>query len=77
MDLHKITIPPTGIHYIGNIKELTQFKKDCKKTYVTNGPITIIVPFDCIFILLSLNLFNIVILTTDFTCVMILILVNF
>jgi hypothetical protein len=42
-----------------------------------NGLIAIIVPSDCIYILLFLNLFNIVILTTDFTYVMILILVNF
>jgi hypothetical protein len=26
-DLNNITIPPTGIHYIGNKKEFTQLKK--------------------------------------------------
>jgi hypothetical protein len=27
-DLNNITIPPTGVLYIGNIKEFTQFKKE-------------------------------------------------
>jgi hypothetical protein len=71
-----ITIPSTGIQYVGNIKGFTQFKKDCKKTYVTDGPIAVIVPFDCIYILLFLNQLNIVILTIDFTDVMILIFVS-
>jgi hypothetical protein len=51
-----ISIPPTRIQYIGNIKGF--------KTYSTNWPIAIIVPFDCIYIVI-LNLFNIVILTID------------
>jgi hypothetical protein len=61
---HIITIPPTRIQYTGNTKGFTQLKKYCKKTCVTNGPIAIIVPFDCIYIVI-LNLFNIVILTID------------
>jgi hypothetical protein len=45
----------------GSIEGFTQLKEYCKKTYVTNGPIAIIVPFDCIYIRLFqiyLTLYN-------------------
>jgi hypothetical protein len=41
-----ITILPTGLHYIRK-KRIHTISKDYKKTYVTNGSVTLIVPFDC------------------------------
>jgi hypothetical protein len=61
---NSITIPPTRIQYIKSIEGFTQLKEYCKKTYVTNGPVAIIVPFNYIYIVI-LNLFNIVVLTID------------
>jgi hypothetical protein len=49
---NSINIPPTRIQYIRSIEGFTQLKEYCKNTYVMNGPIAIIVPFNYIYILL-------------------------
>jgi hypothetical protein len=79
----------SGLHSIGSIKKNNNNKGNSTyiayvihntiqkivKTHVTDGPILPIVPFDRFLILLLLTPFKIVILTINFTNVIILILV--